>query len=139
LGGIGNKCAQTIHLCKILCAFFNIQNSKSGLLLNIDLSSSTSSPSLQFPLCPRCAIYFRPICCLVAVETTLVICPDFLFPVRPEAAWFGNIELAYTDWHLWRTSTCELRLLTVILVFWKKRGTTGLPAEYPLILPSGVA
>src|SRR5277367_3253954 len=36
VGGIGNKCAQTIHLCTILYALFNIRTFQSALLLNID-------------------------------------------------------------------------------------------------------
>jgi hypothetical protein len=107
VGGIGNKCAQTIHLCRILYALFNIQNSKVP-------SYSTSTPlSLHvelFPqlfLCPVACPIFRVRLLLGGSRDTLVMYRGFPFLVWPETGHdLETLSLPAL------TGTCDLRLLT---------------------------
>ena len=79
MGDIGNKCAQTIHLCTILCALFNVQNSKVSLLLNIDLLFLYVELFPQFFLCPVVCPIFRACLLLGGSRDRPVMCPGFLF------------------------------------------------------------
>jgi hypothetical protein len=85
VGGIGNKCAQTIHPCKILYALFRYSKFQSALLLSID------PLFLYVELFPQ--LFVRPVVCpifrarllLGGSRDTLIMCPGFPFFVWSEA------------------------------------------------------